>query len=88
MTIEWNKVTWYSKLLTVIVFILIFIGFCIYWINYLKIAHSSFKNYYNFRGCVELLEKTDTYGICKLSSGKTIKIVKFQDRWFLDGDLP
>ncbi len=67
--------------------ILAFLIFCVYWINYLNIAHSSFENYYNFRGCVELLEKTDNYGICRLSSGQTIKLIKVNNKWFLDGDL-
>jgi flagellar biogenesis protein FliO len=66
---------------------LAFFIFGLYWVNKLKIAHSSFENYYNFRGCVELLEKTDTYGTCKLSSGETIKLVKVENKWFLDGDL-
>ena len=51
-------------------------------------AHSTFENYYAFRGCTELLEKTDAYGICRTGDGQVIKIVKFQDKWFLDGDLP
>jgi len=55
---------------------------------YLRRAHNTFDNYYAFRGCVKLLKKTDTYGICKISSGQTIKIVKYQGKWFLDGDLP
>jgi len=59
-----------------------------YWVLYLQKAHSTFENYYNFRGCVQLMSKTDNYGICKTASGKTIKIVKFQDKWYLDGDLP
>ncbi len=54
----------------------------------LRKAHSSFENYYAFRGCAQLLEKRDDYGICKISSGKTIKIVKYKGRWYLDGDLP
>jgi hypothetical protein len=54
----------------------------------LQKAHSTFKNYYAFRGCTQLLERTDNYGICKISSGETIKIVKFQNKWYLDGDLP
>ena len=54
----------------------------------LQKAHSTFDNYYAFRGCVKLIERTDTYGICQLSSGKTIKIVLFNDKWYLDGDLP
>jgi hypothetical protein len=60
----------------------------IWYIGYLNKAHSTFDNYYAFRGCVELLERTDTYGICKTNSGQTIKIVKYQGKWFLDGDLP
>jgi len=72
----------------VIVILLIFIIFGFFWINKLRVAHSSFENYYNFRGCVSLIEKTDTYGTCKLSSGKIIKLVKFKNKWYLDGDLP
>jgi len=55
---------------------------------YLRQAHSSFADYYAFRGCTELLEKTDTYGICRTNSGQTIKIVEYQNKWYLDGDLP
>jgi hypothetical protein len=54
----------------------------------LKKAHSTFENYYAFRGCTELIEQTNTYGVCQTKSGQTIKIVKFDNRWFLDGDLP
>ena len=51
-------------------------------------AHSTFENYYAFRGCAQLLNKTDDYGICKTDSGQIIKIVKYQNKWYLDGDLP
>jgi hypothetical protein len=54
----------------------------------LRKAHSTFDNYYAFRGCVQLLEKTDTYGICKIASGATIKIVEIGNKWYLDGDGP
>jgi len=54
----------------------------------LQKAHSTFDNYYNFRGCTKLISRTNDYGICQTSSGQTIKIVKFDNRWFLDGDLP
>jgi len=77
-----RKVVWF-----LIIIFLIFLAFCIYWIGYLQIAHSTFENYYAFRGCVQLIEKTDTYGMCKLSSGQTIKLVKFKNKWYLDGDL-
>ncbi len=55
---------------------------------YLRKAHSAFENYYAFRGCIQLLQKTPDYGICKTNAGQTIKIVKFQNKWYLDGDLP
>lgn len=71
----------------VILVVLILAAFIKQWF-YLKKAHSTFENYYAFRGCVKLLQKTDTYGICKTSSGDTIKIVKYQNKWYLDDDLP
>ena len=77
------------KNISIVAVIFIFcVGFLIYWTNYLKIAHSSFENYYNFRGCVKLIEKNDAYGKCELASGQIIKLVKFQNKWYLDGDLP
>lgn len=51
-------------------------------------AHSSFENYYAFRGCTKLLTKTATSATCELAPGKTIKIVNVQGKWYLDGDLP
>lgn len=54
----------------------------------LRKAHSTFENYYAFRGCKQLLEKKADYGICKTENNQTIKIVKFNDKWYLDGDLP
>jgi hypothetical protein len=60
----------------------------IYQILYLRKAHSSFENYYAFRGCTQLVNKTEDMGVCKTASGQTIKIVKYDNRWFLYGDLP
>lgn len=51
-------------------------------------AHSTFENYYTYRGCKELIERTENYGLCKTDAGKTIKIVKYQGKWYLEGDLP
>ena len=79
-----------NKIVLVTVFIIVVLIF-IFGVNQmvlLKKAHSTFENYYAFRGCVQLVKKTDTYGLCKLSSGREIKIVKFQNKWYLDGDLP
>lgn len=61
---------------------------CVSYWTYFRRAHDTFENYYAFRGCTQLLEKTDTYGICKTSSGETIKIVAYDNKWYLDGDLP
>ena len=75
-------------ILVVALIILVIVALGVCYIIYLNNAHSTFENYYNFLGCVQLIEKTDTYGICKLSSGQTIKLVKFKNKWYLDGDLP
>ena len=61
---------------------------CLGWAFYLTRAHSSYENYYKFRGCIQQLERTDTYGICKTADNQTIKIVELNNRWYLDGDLP
>ena len=76
----WLKVT--------VILAIIFFAFCLYWVFYLRWAHSTFDNYYKFRGCVQFLGKNDTVGFCKLKNGSTIKLVKFNGKWYLDGDLP
>lgn len=82
-----------KKLLIVIGVLVIVIVICVgsllfNYFQFLRRAHSTFENYYAFRGCSKLLTKTNTYGLCKTNTGETIKIVKFNDRWYLDGDLP
>jgi hypothetical protein len=62
-----------------------FLGHAIYTTNQ---AHTSFERYYAFRDCVQLVDKTDTYGDCRLSGGQIIKMVLFNGKWYLDGDLP
>ena len=77
-----------SKLFLIgtIILILLFIA-GIYQYRMLQIAHSSFDNYYRFRGCVSLVSKTDTDAVCRLASGQTIKLVEVNNKWFLDGDF-
>ena len=67
---------------------LVVVTFAVTQFFYLRKAHSSFDNYYAFRGCTQLLEKTENYGICLTNNGQKIKMVKLDSRWFLDGDLP
>lgn len=54
----------------------------------LQKAHSTFENYYAFRGCTQLLDRTPDYGTCRTNGGQVIKIVKIGNRWFLEGDGP
>ena len=51
-------------------------------------AHSTFDNYYAFRGCAQLLKRTPTYGVCRTQSGDVITIVLYKGKWYLQGDLP
>ncbi len=74
-------------LLGILIFVVVFI-FGIQEAFRVDKAHQTFENYYAFRGCVHLLKRTDGYGICKTDQGQTIKIVKFNEKWYLDGDLP
>ncbi len=79
-----------TRIILIVLILVTAIALCfgIYWTLYLQKAHSTFENYYAFRGCTQLLSKTDLYGICKTNSGQVIKIVRFQGKWYLDGDLP
>lgn len=79
---------WKWPLVVIVIIFAIIVGFSIQQVQMLSKAHSTFENYYAFRGCVQLQEKTADYGICKTDRGDVIKIVKFHDKWYLDGDLP
>jgi hypothetical protein len=76
---------WFWGAAIVAVALLIFVGERV---REVEIAHSTFENYYAFRGCSELLSRTATDATCRLPSGQTIRIVAVDDRWYLDGDLP
>jgi len=51
-------------------------------------AHTTFEKYYAFRGCATLIAKTDTSADCALANGNRIKMVLYQGKWYLDGDVP
>lgn len=63
-------------------------AFFLYEDHQLAVAHSTFEHYYAFRGCQTLVDRTDTYGHCKLADGSTIKIVLINSKWYLEGDGP
>ncbi len=71
-----------------VLLILVIVVFGVFQIYTVDKAHSTFENYYAFRGCSQLISKTADSATCALSSGKTIKIVEYDDKWYLDGDLP
>jgi len=70
------------------IIVVIFAAFAIDQFVVLQKAHSTFDNYYAFRGCTQLISKTDTSGVCKTLSGDTITIVLINGKWYLQGDGP
>jgi purine-cytosine permease-like protein len=83
-----NIKKWKNLIIIGAVIFVLMVVFGIYQIRMLDKAHSTFENYYAFRGCTKLISRTDDAGFCQVANGETIKIVKFQGKWFLDGDLP
>ena len=79
-----NKIVW----VTIGCLAIIAAGFLAYTVYATNLAHTTFERYYAFRGCVQLIDKTDTYGDCKLANGQTIKMVLINNKWYLDGDGP
>ena len=79
-----------GKTLWGIVALVVLVGsaFVAYQVYATNLAHTTFDRYYAFRGCVQLIDKTDTYADCKLAIGSSIKIVLINGKWYLDGDGP
>lgn len=71
-----------------LVIAILLVGLGVQQVLYLQKAHSTFDNYAAFRGCAQITSRTDTQGTCTTNTGQTVTIVKFDDRWFLQGDLP
>lgn len=81
----------FLKKKTIIAIFLVGILFFVFMVSRVlevRTAHATFENYYAFRGCSELLQRGEDFGLCKTDTGQTIKIVKFENKWYLDGDLP
>ncbi len=68
--------------------VVVFAAFAIDQFLVLQKAHSTFDNYYAFRGCTQLISQTATSGVCKTTSGDTITIVQINNQWYLQGDGP
>lgn len=63
-------------------------SFVAYQYQTLNTAHSTFENYYAFRGCQSLIDRADTYAHCRLVDGRVIKLVRIGGKWYLEGDGP
>jgi hypothetical protein len=79
-----KKIVIISAVIIVILLVVLFIQQVVM----LRKAHSTFENYYAFRGCVQLLATTTDSGTCRTGGGQVIKIVLYNGKWYLDGDLP
>jgi hypothetical protein len=67
---------------------IIFAGFIFYQVITTYKAHETFEGYCKWRGLVPINKSAD-YGWCKNEiSGETYKMVLFNNRWYLEGDLP
>jgi len=73
---------WAQFALVAVTLLVIFFG---WQLAILHKAHRTFDNYAAFRGCAAITSRTETSGTCTLGSGRSIKIVRFNDRWFLEG---
>ncbi len=83
MVIHKHKTLWEVGLLLLVAGVVL-----VYQVYTTHLAHTTFERYYAFRGCVRLVDKTDTYGDCVVANGQTIKIVLIDGLWYLDGDGP
>jgi uncharacterized protein YpmB len=70
-----------------ILLLIIIAGLFIYWAITTYQAHATFEGYCNWRG-LEVINQSSNFGYCKDVSGQVYKIVLFNGRWYLDGDLP
>jgi hypothetical protein len=77
-----------SKIFWGVALVVLAAAFGAYQVYTTNLAHTTFERYYAFRGCVHLVDKTDTYGDCTLADGSAIKIVLIGGKWYLDGDGP
>ena len=80
----------YSKpiILPLVLFLTLFGCFVVYQMITIYKAHETFDGYCHWRGLVTVSKFRD-YGFCKNpKSGAQQKMVLFNGRWFLDGDLP
>jgi hypothetical protein len=82
------KKSWriFLGILAFLVFLL-FVSCLIYQIVTTRKAHQTFEGYCHWRG-LEVVNKSADYGFCADKYGNEFKIVSFNGKWYLNGDLP
>lgn len=70
------------------VLIVLFVALAVWQFFVLRAAHRSFADYAAFRGCTTVTGRSASSGTCTIADGRSITIVKFDGRWYLQGDLP
>ncbi len=82
-----KKILIISLAISVLLFFAI-IGFMIYQVITTYNAHSTFDGYCKWRG-LEVINQSSDFGYCRDAiSNQMYKMVLFDGRWYLDGDLP
>lgn len=71
-----------------VIFLVILISFFLYQFITIRNAHLTFEGYCKWRG-LEVVNQSADYGWCKSqATGQEFKMVLYNNRWYLDGDLP
>lgn len=82
-----KKILIISLIFSILLFLLI-VGFMIYQVITTYQAHATFEGYCQWRG-LEVVNQSSDFGYCNDAiSGQVYKMVLFDGRWYLNGDLP
>lgn len=82
-----KKILIVSLIISIVLVLLVF-GFMTYQVITTYEAHGTFDGYCKWRG-LEIVNQSNDFGYCRDAvSGQVFKIVLFNGRWYLDGDLP
>lgn len=81
-----KKILWVSLFIS-IVFTLAIFSFLGYQAVTTYHAHDTFVGYCHWRG-LQVINQSSGFGYCGDNSGNTYKIIQYNGRWYLGGDLP
>ena len=82
-----RKILVTSLIISIVLSLLVF-GFMTYQVITTYQAHATFEGYCKWRH-LDVVNQSADFGYCKDAiSGQIFKMVLFNGRWYLDGDLP